>query len=463
MARPYSESSPEKLIWNPSFWFKQKDFFLVVVVAGLILWCFWEYTYGQKDPTTLIFNLVIHFLGILGIYNGMNFLAEIEVNTYIVIDIEEKGNKYLEYIEKNPGKKSPLDTLKRNILPNNPTYPNPAMIRLFQRIIMEAKDRQFESSVSLVQPYQDESYEKMLQISNFQKLALRLGILGTFIGLIMAIKDLASNGIGEDITPLIKSLFGSLYLAFSTSVAGLEVAILLGFLLSILHGKQKKYFRVMEDAVLTMLSIARNADHKDLSSSEFSQMSNSLNKFSDKMYDYNQTVNKSLGSAEQKIVGLTGEIEQGLKQLIQTKAEFDGFLQSISDTQKQFLDDMEHIYDVISLKKISDELKTSIIDAGKIVSNRVENTTEKVDTQTEQIQEGINKLVQTHQELSQFLDEIRQTQEKFINELRKSYDVASINEVAKALNNNSSQMNRLAKVIQENANTSLWTRFRKLF
>ncbi|MEA5526973.1 MotA/TolQ/ExbB proton channel family protein [Nodularia spumigena] len=303
----------------------------------------------------------------------------------------------------------------------------------------------------------------MLQISNFQKLALRLGILGTFIGLIMAIKDLASNGIGEDVTPLIKSLFSSLYLAFSTSVAGLEVAILLGFLLSILHGKQKKYFRLMEDAVLTMLSIARNAENKDEFLAEFSQMSNLIKELSHKIYDYNQSVKTSVGGAEQKIAGLTVEIEQGIKQLIQTKAKFDGFLASISNTQKQFLNDMQYIYDVISLKKISDELKTSIIDAGKIVSNRVENTTEKVDTQTEQIQEGINKLVQTHQELSQFLDEIRQTQEKFINELRKSYDVASINQVAEALNNNSRQMNRLAKVIQENANTSLWTRFRKLF
>lgn len=460
MARPYSESSPANLIWKPSFWFKQQDFFLAIVVAGFILWRFWEYTYGQKDPTTLVFNVIIHSLGILGILYGIKFLAEIEVNTDIVKDIEDQGNEYLKTIHE---KRLDLDKLEKRILPNNQTKPNPAMIRLFQRIIREAKDRQFESSISLVQPYQDESYEKMLQISNFQKLALRLGILGTFIGLIMAIKDLASNGIGKDITPLIQSLFGSLYLAFSTSVAGLEVAILLGFLLSILHRKQKKYFRFMEDAVLTMLSIARNANNNDGFLAEFSQMYNLIKELSNKIYDYNQSVKTSVGGAEQKIAGLTVEIEQGLKQLTQMKAEFDGFLQSISDTQKQFLDDMEHIYDVISLKKISDELKTSIIDAGKIVGHRIENTTEKVDTQTEQIQEGINKLVQTHQELSQFLDEIRQTQEKFINELRKSYDVASINEVAKALNNNSSQMNKLAKVIHENANASLWTRFRKLF
>ncbi|MFN6468928.1 MAG: MotA/TolQ/ExbB proton channel family protein [Nostoc sp. SerVER01] len=458
-----SESSPASLIWKPSFWFQQKDFFIVIVLSGFFLSLLWEYTYGQKDTITLALNSLIHSLGLLGIRSSIIFLAEIKVNTDIVEEIEDQGNEYLKKIKSSPRFRVDLEKLQQDILPNNRTVPTPAMIRLFQRIIIEAKDRKFESSISVVQPYQDESYEKILQLTQLQKLALRLGILGTFIGLIIAIKDLAEQGINEDITQLIKILFSSLYIAFSTSVAGLEVAILLGVLLSILLTKQKKYFKKMEASVITMLSIARNAINKDEFLAEFSQMYNLTKELSNKIYDYNQSVTKSVGNAERKIAVLTIEIEEGLKQLSQSKAEFDGFINNLSSTQKQFITEMQQIYDVISLKRISDELQRSIIDTGRNVGNRVGQTEEKVEIQTKQIQQGISRLTATYGEFSQFLDELHQTQERFIAELRKSYDVVSINKVEQALNNNSSQIQRLARVIDENANASLWTRLRRLF
>ncbi len=475
MAR-YSESSPASLTWNPLFWFKQKGFFLIIFVAILLFIPLWRFTYGEIETITLeqfkqfepiiltvILNPIIHLLGILGILSSIKFLAEVRVNSDIVEEIEDRGNKYLHAIQEGQRERLELDKLQQKILPNNQTEPAPAMIRLFQRIIMEAKDRQFESSVSLVQPYQNESYEKILQLNYFQKLALRIGILGTFLGLILAIKDLADQGISGDITILIRTLFDDLYLAFSTSVAGLEVAILLGLLIALLQRKQKRYFQKMEDAVLTMLSLARNAINKDEFLAEFSQIYNLMNELSNKIYDYNQSVKTSVGSAEQKIAGLTAEIEQGLQQLSQMKGEFNGFLNNLTNTQQQFIDDMQSIYDVMSLKRIGDGLQRSIIEAGNNVSNRVEQTEETVEKQTEQIEQGLDRLTETYQEFSQFLDEIRQTQEQFIHELRNSYDATAINNVKQALNNNSSQMQKLARVIDKNANASLWTKLKRLF
>lgn len=459
----YSESSPASLLRNPFFLLRQRNFLVIVVIAILLLILLWDFTYGQIGMLIIIFNPVIHLLGVLGILSTIKFLAEVRVNSDIVEEIEERGSEYLGKIQNNKIRRLTLDKLQNKILPNNETIPKPAMIRLFQRIVMEAKDRQFESSIALVQPYQDESYEKIIQLSYFQKLALRLGILGTFLGLILAIKELAEQGISDDITELIRALFDDLYLAFSTSVAGLEVAILLGVLLAFLQRKQKRYFQKMEDAVLTMLSIARNAINKDEFLSEFSQIYGLMNELSNKIYDYNQSVKKSVGSAEQKIAGLTVEIEQGLKQLSQMKGEFNRFIENLTTTQQQFIDDMQSIYDVISLKRISDELQKSIITAGKNVGNRVEQTEEKVEMQTEQIQKGIEKLAFASQEFAQFLDEIRQTQEQFINEVRKSYDATAVNNLKQALSKNSSQMHRLAKVIEESANASLLTRIRRLF
>ena len=459
--KSYAESSPEKLIWSPSFWWEEKEFITIVVIAIIVLFIFWYFTYGGKDTATLIFNLIIHSFGILGVFSGIKFLAEIKVNTDIVIYVETKGHKIVNRI-------STLSELER-ILPNQAqvsnehSHPQPAMIRLFQRIIMEAKDQQFESSVSIMHPYKDESYDKLLQISNYQKLALRLGILGTFIGLIIAIKNLADNGISEDITELIKSLFSSLYLAFSTSVAGLEVAILLGVLLSILHRKQKKYFRNMEDAVLSMLSLARNAINKDEFSQELQKINDNVTQSNERLYNSNQSIIKSINNSQKQIVDLTTQIKQGLKQLSQSKTEFDGFLDNISDTQKQFITEMQQVYDVTSLKKMSDELQRNIVITGRSLGDRVENTEVKIELQTKQIQQGIDRLRQSYIEFSQFLEQIHLSQQNFIDKLKETYDVTSINELKQTLNKNSNQMQRLATIIDRNANASLWSRITKLF
>jgi hypothetical protein len=475
--KSYAESSPEKLTWSPSFWWEEKEFIIIVVVAIIILFIFWDSTYGleDEDSATLIFNLIfnlfIHFFGILGLFFGIKFLAEIKVNTDIVIHAETKGTEIQQKIDNGKITNLTLNELQNRVLPNQAQVSNknshaqPAMIRLFQRVIIEAKDQQFESSVAIMHPYKDESYDKLLQISNYQKLALRLGILGTFIGLIDAIKNLANNGISEDIIELIKSLFGSLYLAFSTSVAGLEVAIVLGFLLSILNGKQKKYFRHMEDAVLTMLSLARNVINKDEFSQELQKIDGKLDEFSDLLYNSNQSINSSIRKSQQQIASLTTQIEQGLKKLSQSKAEFDGFLDTLSGTQKQFIAEMQQVYDVTSLKKMSDELQRNIVVAGRSLSSRVENTEEKIEFQTEQIRQGIDKLSQSSLEFSQFLEQIHLSQQNFIYKLKKTYDhdVTSINELKQTLNKNTNQMQRLATIIDRNANASLWSRITKLF
>jgi MotA/TolQ/ExbB proton channel family len=458
----HSQASPVSLIWKQSFWLTQKVFLIFVGISIILLFLAREYTYSQ-DAITSISNLTIHSLGILGIFFSVSFLAEIEVNTNIVEEIEYKGNEYLSNLHDNPRSRIDLINIGSRLIPDNKSDPKPAMVRLFQRIVLEAKDRRFESSIYLIQPYQDESYEKILLLTNLQKLALRLGILGTFIGLIIAIKDLTNKGGGEDVTKTITGLFSALYISFSTSVAGLEVAIFLGILLLILQKKQSKYFKKMEDAVLTMLSAVRSAVNKDEFLVEFQQLSGVTKELGDKVYDYNRSVRESVGSAEQKIVSLTTGIEQGLKQLSQSKTEFDGFLASISNTQKQFIDDLEHVYDVVSLKRISDELQRSIINAGTNVGNRVEQTKEKIDVQSDQIQQGVNGLSEINHKFDKFLAELNISQERFITELRKNHDFTTVNKVEKALNNNSTQIEKLARTINRNDRDSFWVRLRKLF
>src|SRR5436305_1010162 len=68
-----------------------------------------------------------------------------------------------------------------------PPAAKPDPLRLFQRICAEAMDRRFESTINLIEPYQRESMEPILQLEGVQKSALRWGILCHFIGLVLVI------------------------------------------------------------------------------------------------------------------------------------------------------------------------------------------------------------------------------------------------------------------------------------
>ena len=462
-----AESSPFSRLLRIDFWYKQRDFLTIILVTVLISPFLLKFSYEKIDELTLtsIFNAIIHSLAIWAIINTVKILAEIDVENTIVKYIESEGIDYLGKLQRsgrNQLQRRDLNFISQNFVPNNKTTPPLAMTRLFQRICKEAKDRKFESSIYLIQPYREESSEKIAEISNIQKIALRLGILGTFTGLILAISKLTiypTNEINnENFSELITGLFSDLYISFSTSISGLEVAILVSFLIMALRNKQKVYFREMEEAVITMLSVVRNSINKDDFLVEFQQVYRVVNELENKIYDHGHRITASVQNVENKIVSQTNQIKEGIDELIQVKSEFDSFLNELTETQKQFIDETQKVYNIISPYKISEELRSGILQAGVSVAERVQETENTIDNQTKTIQQGISKLDKTQKEFNIFLDDISKSQNKFLNNLRNSYDIAPIqmisNELKLAINQSEANLsNNLSSNLENLSNT----------
>src|SRR5207247_2069293 len=146
--------------------------------------------------------------------------------------VEKTSEQYLSRIKAGQQSLIELDRLEEALLPLNKSNPPPAALRLFQHIFKEAKDRKFESSVNVMQPYREESLGDIFKLQNLQKIALWLGILGTFVGLLLAIQESGLSNLqaksGDDFVNVINKMFDGLLVAFSASLAGLEAAVIIG-------------------------------------------------------------------------------------------------------------------------------------------------------------------------------------------------------------------------------------------
>ena len=222
-------------------------------------------------------GLLVFFLAFFAMRYARNALSEIGVNAAIARCVETTAGSELEAI-RNSGPRGSLADLPSRHLPANPSYPKPAALRLFQRICDEAKDRKFESAVNLIEPYQRESMESVLRLESVQKAALRFGILCHFVGLVLVINSVPAvlnraAPSAETLTPqviapegapaaaanspAIREILDGLRLAFGASVGGLAVSLFAALLLGEVRQKQFAYFRKLDEAASTMLSLGR--------------------------------------------------------------------------------------------------------------------------------------------------------------------------------------------------------------
>lgn len=420
-----AESSPNELLREFSFWRRQPDLFIIVAATALAFYLLAPYTYEFAHGWVFL-TIAVQLLALWGVIIAARSLAKIEVETAIVYEIELKGSEYLREIKSNQRQRAELDDLEQSILPNNAGEQPPAMIRLFQHICKEARDRKFESSVNVIQPYKEEPLEDIFKLQNLQKIALWLGILGTFIGLLLAIQVGNLNGAdeGQDFLAIIRGMFENLFISFSASLAGLEVAVLLGFLLLLLRKRQETYFKGMESAVVTMLSLARNAINKDDFMVEFNQVNASVSQLSDRVYNQTEELSKRILEVQQQVKGQTIQIQTGIKKLSTTSAEFDSFLGKVSEKQQQFISEVQSLYDMISLKNLGTTLQATVIDAGKHISDSLNSSVTQISSQLLKFNDSVNVLGATMQ--NQAVDvtgQIKKLDQKVSNQLIEHADI----------------------------------------
>lgn len=393
LRRKIAESSPGSLFWRGFFWGKQHELALLVVASLISFLILAPYTYDFAHGWVFL-TIFIQLLVVWAAFITLKGLAKLEVESAIVGEIESRGEAYLGYVKSGQGDRVGLEQLEENILPHNRSVPTPSMIRLFQHIFKEAKDRKFESSFNVIQPYREEALEDIFRLQNIQKIALWLGILGTFIGLLRAIqfgnlKDVEAN---ENLPEIVTRMFDSLSISFSASLAGLEVAVIIGAFLLLLRRKHVNYFQNMESAVVTMLSLARNATNNDEFFAEFGQIRHSMDALKGELYHQTKELSGDMESVRARVEKQTEEIQTGVNKLAESSQTFDRFLTQLSESQRQLIDDVKYVYDAISLRNLGTTLQEGIARAGQHISATLDPNVTQISTRIAKFNDTLSAL-----------------------------------------------------------------------
>jgi methyl-accepting chemotaxis protein len=392
-----AESSSGSLFFSGEFWLTHWRFIALSVASIIFILILSPYTYQAGQGGWIIITLFVHLLAIWGMIATAIALARTDIEIAIISYAEQSGGGYMSRLKANPQLMLELERLEESILPNNTNNSPPAALRMFQQIFKEARDRKFESSVNIMQTYREEALEDIFKLQSMQKIALWLGILGTFIGLLIAIqqgglRNLSAES-GSDFIVMINRMFDGLLVSFSASLAGLEVAVILGFSLLLLRKRQQVYFQGMERAVVTVLSVARNAINKDEFLSELGQVTHELEKVRTSFSTQLRDVCTEINQLQKQIIQQNRYINDGLIKLADTGIKFDAFQQEVREKQNYVIEEIVESVDAVSLRTT---LGKSIAEAGSRISQAVSPPASQISNNLTRFNEtvvALNKLI----------------------------------------------------------------------
>ncbi len=384
-----AESSPTAVLSSADFWLDHKSFVLIFLLGAIAIVWLGPYTY-RLEGGWVIFTAGAHLMAVWGGIITARSLATIDVDSAIATEVDRRGSKYLSDLKSGARAIADVDKLEEDLLPTNKAEPPQAMIRMFELLFKAIKDRRFDSSVSISQPYREEPLEDIFRLQTLQKIALWIGILGTFVGLLLAMQagsltNIASN---DEFINLIKEMFEKLSVSFSASLAGLEAAVMLGFFVLLLRRRQVRYFQKMDAAVTTVLQLARYAINKDEYLASFQQLSCDLVSVKDTLYNEANHV----GKLRDAVRAQTAEITEGMKQLADARVQFDGFLKGLAANQQEFINEVKAVYDTISLKNLGTTLEAGITQAGGEISKVVDVQVARVSSEIAKFNSCLDRL-----------------------------------------------------------------------
>ncbi|WP_076997218.1 hypothetical protein [Variovorax sp. KK3] len=199
-------------------------------------------------------------------------------------------------------------------------------VRMVQSLCHEAASGRFPPISTLAQIYANELRDGTRRLRGPQTLALRLGILGTFIGLLLALGTLGAMFVkitnrslgGEELGALVNSMT----IAFGTSVAGLLSAILIQFIGESLFLQQRGIMKRIEDAigrVVTVLSMTLTGSELARNLDAFAdQLVRHRNGLADHATQVRSSVGDSVATAERNAQALN----DGVRAMASTQGQF---------------------------------------------------------------------------------------------------------------------------------------------
>ncbi len=453
----------QDLIRDMIFWKSQwVPFAIFFGVSILLILGLWHFTYPSIEQLTdtsgmeRVFALgaiFIHPILLFSAWIMLRLIADIQIEHATARIIKEKVAQKMIDIERPDGIKPTIERLKIECLPSQVESNQDIcqsknnMILLFCQILNEAKVLRFESPLEVTQPYQERFEARMVELNGAQRYALTLGILGTFLGILLAltsidksIADLSVDSISQLMTDFSQSsgdIFSALRISFRTSVAGLEVYIIIGLMLLYVHRQLRQYFFTMEEMASNVLSLAKLA-RKDKFLGALEDVNTSIEGITKDLSQHKEQIDFNFRRVEKRLDNQTYQIQHGLDRLKETREEFDQFLEGfsqffeksitqqqtfnqgvqdtyqsfqneveglfkrLSETQHQFIEDVRQVYDLTSMKelgeRLEDHIKQTVGDLSKtfhahimLVDDNVSTINKNLNTLTSNMEQLVNQ------------------------------------------------------------------------
>lgn len=331
--------------------------------------------HSTKDYFSLFFVILIGIICPMGVETARTIFTKIQ---------EEES--YLKTINKNTlaktkelQKSDASDTSKTLDISNLTTIEGLSnnkltarhdlvIYRIFNDIMREAKNHRVIFKNQLITPYKEEFFTQSIPIQLTQKSALQVGILGTFVGFLLAISNLQTiipkaeevkQATDSNLLAQITNLSDALSISFGSSVLGLVTALILAMYVAGLWQKQKQCFLAIEKCTDNLIDLAY----------EIANRGDAIATLEDAREDM-QALNS-------RITTQTEEIKKGMVSLAAAKGDLDAFLKDMKESNDDFVVEMKKVYVALSPKAIGEQVQLGLHGATSQIAETFKNLLEQ--------------------------------------------------------------------------------------
>lgn len=401
-----AKMSPRRCLLQPLFWFMHVDVLLLLSLFVLPLpqlahWLVQAEVVtnhgssaepGGSATPRFIAYLALLILPLLfwGVWLALRALAEVAVNHSIALLVRRNVDKVLPLVRSDPNRAPDLGQLMPGgtIVPPKLYEPAAPMIQMCENICQQAHEYRFDAATTVVQPYQHFSLMSLAGLEGVQKLALRLGILGAFLGLLFAIRIIPSTlkqmaalrpavekqikdpRSGKASEPTMEAeelrqidkqqwdlfigmgtqVFSALSVKFGSSIAGLYVAVGVSLFGSALRRRLRLYFQQMEDTAMHFTLLASRAENKTSLRLDFERLREEMQQLREKVQDKSVEMLSQLKIVSTHLELQIQKVEEGLLRIGIADQGFNTFLSNLGEKQHQFLNEVNRSYQADSLR-----------------------------------------------------------------------------------------------------------------
>jgi len=436
----------QDLIRTAYFWKRQWGFLAILVLGILLILGLWEFTYPNAEQLDKVSGMgtlfalgaiFIHPILLFGSWIMLRLLADIQIEQATARVIKNNVNQQLAEMERPGGISPDVEKIHIACVPER-LGSKTDMALLFEQVQKDAKVRKFESPLVIAQPYQERLDSRLISLSGLQRYALTLGILGTFLGILLALTSIdksMSNMSATSISNLLSDfgnfsgdIFNALRIAFRTSVAGLEVYLIIGGMLLYIEHQRGHYFFTMEEMTSDVLSLAKMAIKKGALIEEFRDVNTHIEEIKDELSQHKQQIDHNLKRVETRLDAQTEYIQQGLGRLKETKEDFDQFLEQLLKKQENFNQAVQNSYELFQ-----GEVKAIFTP----LSETEQSLTEQQQNFSQEAQKAYSSFQDEVKGLFKLLSE---TQHDFVKDIKAVYDLTSMKNLGEQLETNIKQI-----------------------